>query len=85
VITCDPKVCWGWPCIAGHRLQVDDVAGSIRAGETVEQYAIDKQITVEQVQEALAVYECLKPLFNAYAELHPLEDGADGEPDHEDE
>lgn len=88
MITCDPKICWGWPCIAGHRLRVDDVAGSIGAGETVEQYALDKEITVEQVKEALAVYECLKPLFDAYAELHAdpgFDDEAegDGEPDHD--
>ncbi len=66
MITCDPKMCWGWPCIAGHRLRVDDVAGSIRAGTSVEQYAADKDLTVEQVREALEVYECLRLLFEAY-------------------
>ena len=64
-ITCDPRIRSGWPCIAGTRIGVELAAGDIEAGETVEQYAADKQVTVEQVREALAVYEGMRPLFDA--------------------
>ena len=63
MITCDPRIRSGWPCIAGTRLGVEIVAEDIAAGTTIEQYALDKDITVEQVREALEVYEGLLPLF----------------------
>ena len=65
MITCDPRIRSGWPCIAGTRIGVEHVAGDIAAGETVEQYAADKQVTVEQVREALAVFDGLRALFDA--------------------
>ncbi len=87
MITCDPNVCWGHPCIAGTRLRVEDVAGSIRAGETIEQYSADKEITIEQVKEALAVWECLRMLYEALDAVSEPPDDEDEcepeEPDHE--
>ena len=68
MITCDPRIRSGWPCIAGTRLGVELVAGDIAAGETVEQYALDKGVTVEQIREALAVYEGMRPLFEAFSD-----------------
>jgi uncharacterized protein (DUF433 family) len=70
-IVCDPGIRSGWPGIAGTRLGVELVAESIAAGETVEQYAADKGVSVDQVREALAVYEGMKPLFEAFDAAHP--------------
>ena len=70
-IVCDPGIRSGWPGIAGTRLGVDLVAESIAAGETIEQYAADKGVSVDQVREALAVYEGMKPLFEAFDAVHP--------------
>jgi uncharacterized protein (DUF433 family) len=65
MITCDPRIRSGWPCIAGTRIGIECVAEDIAAGETIEQYAADKQVTVEQVKAALAVYDGMRPLFEA--------------------
>lgn len=53
MIVCDPARNFGWPSIAGTRIGIEHVAGDIAAGQTIEQYAADKELTVEQVQEAL--------------------------------
>lgn len=63
MITCDPRIRSGWPCIAGTRLGVEIVAEDIQAGQQIEQYALDKGITVAEVNEALEVYKGLLPLF----------------------
>ena len=65
MITCDQRIRSGWPCVAGTRIGVELVAEDIAAGETPEQYAADKGISVADVHEALAVYAGLRPLFDA--------------------
>ena len=79
MIVCDPARNFGWPSIAGTRIGIEHVAGDIAAGQTIEQYAADKELTVEQVQEALTVYKLLRPLYEAYDELHPEPDAVDEE------
>ena len=65
MITCDQRIRSGWPCVAGTRIGVELVAEDIAAGETPEQYAADKGISVADVHEAIAVYAGLRPLFDA--------------------
>ena len=55
MITCDPRIRSGWPCVAGTRIGVELVAEDIAAGETPEQYAADKGISVADVHESIAV------------------------------
>ncbi len=71
MITCDPRIRSGWPCVAGTRIGVELVAEDIAAGETPEQYAADKGISVADVHEAIAVYAGMKSLFDAFDAAHP--------------
>jgi uncharacterized protein (DUF433 family) len=57
-VTCTPGVCGGRPCIAGHRIRVQDVyVWQEVQGQTPAQMVADfPQLTVAQVHAALAYY-----------------------------
>ncbi len=69
-ITMDPSVRFGKPCVAGTRVDVATIVAAIAAGETVDSVAGDYQLTIEQVQAALAYDEC-PPVFTWMISLRP--------------
>ena len=53
-ITVDPEVRFGKPCLAGTRLDVATVLGTLAAGESFEAIEADYRITREQILGVLA-------------------------------
>ncbi len=52
-ISMDPNVRFGKPCIAGTRIDVATVVGSVGAGESIEAVEQAYELTREQVLSAL--------------------------------
>ena len=52
-ITSNPGVRFGKPCIAGTRIDVTTVVGTLAAGESPEAVAQHSALTIEQVRTAL--------------------------------
>jgi uncharacterized protein (DUF433 family) len=53
-ISMDPDVRFGKPCIAGTRIDVATIVGSLAGGDTVEAVAELYRLSVEQVRAALS-------------------------------
>lgn len=52
-ISVDPDIRFGKPCIAGTRVDVATVLGSVAAGESVDVVAKEYEVSVDQVRAAL--------------------------------
>lgn len=52
-ISVDPDIRFGKPCIAGTRVDVATVLGSVAAGESVDMVAEEYELSVDQVRAAL--------------------------------
>lgn len=53
-ISMDPDIRFGKPCIAGTRIDVATVVGTLAAGETVETVAEEYALSIDQVRSALS-------------------------------
>ncbi len=53
-ITADPNVCHGKPCIKGTRVMASVILDNLATGESPEHIARDYDITLDDVQAAIA-------------------------------
>jgi uncharacterized protein (DUF433 family) len=56
-IAADPKICFGKPCIRGHRVWVSLILDKLAAGATVDEILADHPGLVEEDVRACIAYE----------------------------
>jgi uncharacterized protein (DUF433 family) len=65
LISTDPKVCGGRPCISGSRITIQYIITEIKAGQSPEEILEDKpHLTLASIHAAIAYYYANKSILD---------------------